>query len=80
MVPTSNSDRSPEFAEAVSLAENSFKNGDYDQALIHYAKAEELDPLYAEGFCNSGIIYAHKGEYIKAESNLMKSILPELWM
>ncbi len=74
MDQTNKNSRSDELALEVSKAEACFTEGNLAKALDHYAKALAIDPLYAEGHCNSGMIYAKIGEMEKAENSLKQSL------
>ena len=68
---TKNSD---EFTSLKNKAETLMSENKLDEALSQYAKAIEIDPEYAEGYCNMGLIYLNTGEFEKAEKQLQMSI------
>jgi tetratricopeptide (TPR) repeat protein len=42
------------------------KEGQYDQAILDYNKALEINPRYAEAYNNRGVIYRKKGQFDRA--------------
>ena len=48
--------------------------GEYDQGILDYTKAIEIDPTFAKACINRGNIYADKGEYDRAILDYTKAI------
>ena len=57
-----------------ALAEQLLKEEKFDEALIQYKKTLDMDPEWAEGYCNVGLIHLNKGEFTEAEENLQISL------
>jgi len=47
---------------------------DLDKKIEYYTKAIELNPEYAEAYCNRGFAYDNKGEYDRAIEDYNKAI------
>jgi len=62
-------------------AELSRLKGDYDQAVVDYAEAIQLDPEYAWAYCERGRSYWQKGNYDQAIADHTDAIRldPEIW-
>ena len=41
--------------------------GNYDEAITHFKRIEEIDPKYEPAYCNRILAYAEKGEHELAE-------------
>jgi len=50
------------------------EEGQYDQAILDYNKALEINPRYAEAYNNRGVAYANKGQYDQAISDYNKAL------
>ena len=50
------------------------EKGQYDQAILDYNKAIEIDPKYAEAYNNRGRVYRLKGQYDQAVLDYNKAI------
>lgn len=48
--------------------------GQYDQAILNFNKALEMNPKYAEAYCNRGGAYLGKGRYDMAILDFNKAI------
>ena len=44
-----------------------FNQQDYEQAIIYFQKAIDINPNYADAFCNMGIAYNEKSELNKRD-------------
>ena len=62
------------FHSEKALAEKALKNEQFDEALVHYRKALEFNPDFAEGDCNIGFILMNQGEFDKAETHLLQGL------
>ena len=51
-----------------------FESGRYDEAILDYKKAIEMNPKFAEAFYNRGIAYYRKGQDTLAISDYAKAI------
>jgi len=51
-----------------------FRNGQFDQAAVHFKKSTELAPYWWVNWNNLGVIYERKGELAEAEKLYKKSI------
>jgi len=50
------------------------REGQYEQAILEFNKAIEIDPDYGDAYFGRGLAYAEKGEVAKAVSDLEKCI------
>ena len=50
------------------------KEGQYDQAILDYNKALNINPRYAEAYNNRGVIYRKKGQLDRAISDYNKAL------
>jgi Flp pilus assembly protein TadD len=50
------------------------RNGQYDQAIVHYNKALELNSGYAEAYVNRGVANARKGKPDQAIADFNKAL------
>ena len=66
--------RNDEFKKEKAQAENCLMENKFDEARVHLEKALELNPEYAEGYCNLGLILLNNGEFSEAEENFQKSL------
>ena len=48
--------------------------GEWDKAIADYTKAIELDPKYAEAYCDRGVSYSNLGQWEKAISDYSSAI------
>ena len=51
-----------------------YENGEYDQAILCFDKAIEINNKFAEAYCNRGTAYKDKGEYDRAISDYSKAL------
>lgn len=65
------------FEQEKEMAEECVKKEKFDEAISHYRKALDLNPEYAEGYCNLGSILLDRGEFSEAEAYLQKSIIKD---
>ncbi len=50
------------------------KKGQYDQSIVYFNKAIEIEPKFAEAYFNRGFAYQEKGQYDKAIPDYNKAI------
>ena len=62
------------FQEEKTSAERLMDEEKYDEALAHLHKAVELNPEFAEGYCNIGCILLGRGEFSEAEGYLLRCL------
>ena len=62
------------FHKEKTSAERFLKEEKYDEALTHFKRAAELNPEFAEGYCNIGCILLNRGEFSEAEAYLLQSL------
>jgi tetratricopeptide (TPR) repeat protein len=51
-----------------------WRKGDYDQAIVNYNKAIEIDPQFARAYMRRGAAYAGKGDYDPSFADSSKAI------
>jgi protein O-mannosyl-transferase len=67
--------KSPYKARPYSNRGNAYqRKGNFDQAIVDYSKAIEVNPSYAEGYYNRGLAYQNKGDINQAISDYNKAI------
>ena len=47
--------------------------GNLDQAISDYTRALEIDPCYAEAYCNRGVAYLAKDQYDQGWEDVKKA-------
>ena len=65
------------FQEEKTLANTLMEEGKLEDALSHYRSALELNPNYAEGYCNVGSILLDKGQLPEAEKCFRISLMKD---
>ena len=50
------------------------EEGNYEQAILEYTNAIELDPNFADAYYNRGIAYKNKGEFDNAIADYSRAI------
>lgn len=68
---SNNSNKNEEYLE---LGSESIVAGDYNQALINFNKAIEIDPESVEAYINRGLVLGIMGDYSSALQDFNKSI------
>ena len=58
------------FNQGLALLED----GQYDQAIVYFNKAIEINPRYAEAYNSRGYVFRKRGQYEKAISDCNKAI------
>jgi len=51
-----------------------YKKGQYDQAILDYTKALEINPRHAKAYCNRGVAYGEKGIHDQAISDFNNAL------
>ena len=69
--------KNDEFKKETAQAENCLNENKLDEARVHLEKALELNPEYAEGYCNLGLILLNNGEFSEAEKYFQISLLKD---
>lgn len=71
LLPTGCRDKSTEYYNrGIAYTEK----GEYDQAILNFTKAIEINPKFAEAYYRRGIGYGKKGEYDRAIIDFTKAI------
>jgi len=61
--------------EALDAGAEFVKQSKYDEAIISYSRAIEVNPNYGEAYYGRGFAYGHKGDYDKAIDDFTKVII-----
>ena len=61
-------------AEDLQSGNDYFSQGYFDQAIIEYTKAIDIDPNYAKAYDNRGVAYAKEGSFSRAIADFTMAI------
>ena len=61
-------------AAAYALANGLLARGEHAAAVDHYRRALELDPAFADAYCNLGTVFFEQGRFVEAEASYRRAL------